>query len=261
MAKIPIALTIAGSDPSSGAGVQVDLKTFWENGVYGLCVVTAITSQNSQKVLDVYGVPEDVVSSQLQCIFEDFPIDSVKIGMLFSSKIVVAVSDILKRYNVKNIVLDPVIKSSSGYKLLQDDGLDVLKNKLIPMVSIITPNIFEASILSDIKITDEDQIFRAAKRIHRLGAKNVLIKGGHLNTKNESIDFLFDGKSIYKFSQKRIKNKDVHGTGCILSSAIAANLAKGYDILNSVKKAKSFMEKVLDSSLCLGKGSYFWTKH
>ncbi|GAB6161117.1 bifunctional hydroxymethylpyrimidine kinase/phosphomethylpyrimidine kinase [Desulfothermus naphthae] len=262
MAKLPIALTIAGSDPSSGAGVQVDLKTFWENGVYGLSVITAITSQNSQKVLDVYGLPEDVVSSQLESLFEDFLIDSVKIGMLFSAKIVVAVSNILKKYSVKKIVLDPVIKSSSGYILLQDDGIDALISELIPMVSLITPNIYEASLLSGIKITDENKIFTAAKKIYKLGAKNVLIKGGHLNTKKQSIDFLYDGNSIYRFSQKRFQNKEVHGTGCIYSSAIAANLAKGHNIIDSVKNAKSFMERVLNSSLCLGKkGVNFWIKY
>lgn len=152
MENIPIALTIAGSDPSSGAGVQIDLRTFWEHGVHGLSVITAITSQNSQKVFDVYGLPDDVVASQLKAILDDFKIDAVKIGMLFSKKIALAVSNILKEYNIKKIVLDPVIISSSGYRLLQDEGLNLLINNLIPITYIITPNIFEASILSGIKI-------------------------------------------------------------------------------------------------------------
>ncbi len=257
MKNIPLALTIAGSDPISGAGIQVDLKTFWRNGVHGTSVITAITSQNSVGVFSVYPVPGNVVYSQLRAVFEDFSIDVVKIGMVFSKEVILTVKKILSEYGVKKVVLDPIVKSSSGYELIEEDCIEIMKKELFPMVHLLTPNIEEASTLTEIEIKEKEHIYLAAKKLFESGVKSILIKGGHFKENTTSTDYLFCGDSMYEFVSTRI-DKVVHGTGCILSSAIVANLAKGYNLIDSIQNAKEFVTSAVKNSVKLGRGMFIW---
>ena len=237
------ALTIAGSDSSGGAGIQADLKSFAANGVFGMSVINSVTSQNTTGVFGVYDIPCDVVASQ---------IDAVKIGMVSSAEIINTSADRLKYYNAKNIVLDTVMVSTSGCKLLRDDAIDALTSVLFPIADIITPNLHEAQILCGFDIRSESDMVRAADVIYNKYNVIVLLKGGHLA--NTSNDLLYDGNETW-FEAVRIDNPNTHGTGCTLSSAIAANLAKGMDIKTAVKSAKDYITGALSDMLDLGKGS------
>jgi len=258
--NIPVALTIAGSDPSSGAGVQADLKTYWYHNVYGLSVITAITVQNTTGVKEVFALPAHLIASQLDFIFSDISVHSVKIGMVFSKDTAKEVSFVLKRHNVKNIVLDPIILSTSGNYLIKKDEIKDIVDYLFPISYIITPNAIEALELTGIHIKDEKDVNQVLSRLKELGPQNILLKGGHLPGKLNGIDFFYNGLEVQKFYPEKIINskKPIHGTGCILSSAISANLAKGKDIYMSIKDAKSFITKIIDKKICLGKGSYLW---
>ena len=236
------ALTIAGSDSSGGAGIQADLKSFAANGVFGMSVINSVTSQNTTGVFGVYDIPCDVVASQIDAVFKDIFPDAVKIGMVSSAEIINTIADRLKHYNAKNIVLDTIMVSTSGCKLLRDDAIDALTSVLFPIADIITPNLHEAQILCGFDIRSESDMVRAAD----------VIKGGHLA--NTSNDLLYDGNETW-FEAVRIDNPNTHGTGCTLSSAIAANLAKGMDIKTAVKSAKDYITGALSDMLDLGKGS------
>ena len=237
------ALTIAGSDSSGGAGIQADLKSFAANGVFGMSVINSVTSQNTTGVFGVYDIPCDVVASQT---------DAVKIGIVSSAEIISTIADRLKYYNTKNIVLDTVMVSTSGCKLLRDDAIDALTSVLFPIADIITPNLHEAQILCGFDIRSESDMVRAADVIYNKYNVTVLLKGGHLA--NTSNDLLYDGNETW-FEAVRIDNPNTHGTGCTLSSAIAANLAKGMDIKTAVKSAKDYITGALSDMLDLGKGS------
>ncbi|MCX7950714.1 MAG: bifunctional hydroxymethylpyrimidine kinase/phosphomethylpyrimidine kinase [Clostridiales bacterium] len=245
-------LTIAGSDSCGGAGIQADLKAFSAHLVYGMSVITSVTAQNTQGVIDAFDLPAEMIQKQIAAIFDDILVDAVKIGMLSSSEIISCVSKSLKYYNAKNIILDPVMISKSGFKLLKDEAIESLIKNLIPMCTLITPNIHEASLIAQMKIEDVEDMKIACKRIYDLGAKNVLVKGGHLN--DDAIDVLFDGGKYFKFKGTRVETKNTHGTGCTLSSAIASNLALGFGIVESILKAKNYIQNAIENSFSLGKG-------
>ena len=248
------ALTIAGSDSCGGAGIQADIKTMTANGVYAMSAITALTAQNTTGVSDIYEVSPEFLQAQLKAIFEDITPDAVKIGMVSSSDLIKTIAKSLKEYNGKNIVLDPVMVATSGAKLISDDAISTLKEYLIPLATVITPNIPEAEVLSNMEIHNEEEMIKAAAVISEKYDCAVLCKGGH--SINDANDLLFQkGKEPVWFHGKRIDNPNTHGTGCTLSSAIASNLAKGYYLCEAVEKAKEYISGALSAMLDLGRGS------
>lgn len=245
-------LSIAGSDSCGGAGIQADLKAMSALGVYGMSVITAITAQNTQGVFAVQDISQDLIEGQIKAIFDDIEVDAVKIGMLSSSDIIKNISKNLKDVKAKNIVIDPVMVSKSNFKLLKDEAIEELKN-FISLGDLITPNIPEAQILANMEIKNEEDMIRAAKKIQNLGAKNILLKGGHREDNCTDILLLEDGKVI-RFEGVRIDTKNTHGTGCTLSSSIASYLAKGFSTEQSVKKAKEYITKAIENSFSIGTG-------
>lgn len=245
------ALTIAGSDSSGGAGIQADIKTMTANGVFATSAVTALTAQNTTGVYGILNVTPDFLANQLDCVFTDIYPDSVKIGMVSSSELIEVIIDKLKQYKAKNVVLDPVMVATSGARLIDETALQSLK-KLIKTADIITPNIPEAEVLSDMEIKTEKDMERAAEKINRQYGCAVLCKGGH--SLNDANDYLFANGTGKWFFGTRINNENTHGTGCTLSSAIASNLAKGYDMESSVERAKKYISGALSAFLNLGKG-------
>ncbi|MBQ4405231.1 MAG: bifunctional hydroxymethylpyrimidine kinase/phosphomethylpyrimidine kinase [Selenomonadaceae bacterium] len=241
------ALTIAGSDSSGGAGIQADLKTFLANGVYGMSAITALTAQNTCGVRSVLNSTPEFLCDQLDAIFEDIFPDAIKIGMVSSAELIEIIAAKLKFRKAKNIVVDPVMVATSGAKLIDEDAINTLKEKLFPLATILTPNLPE---LETISATDDME--RGAKKIFERYGCAVLAKGGH--GQNDANDFLYDGAGEW-FYGRRIDTANTHGTGCTLSSAIAANLAKGYDLKTSVGRAKSYLTGALSTGLKLGKGS------
>ena len=245
-------LTIAGSDSSGGAGIQADLKTFSAHGVYGMSVITAVTAQNTQGVFAVQDISKEIVLKQIQAVFDDIEVDALKIGMVSQRDTIYAIVEGIKKYRAKNVVLDPVMISKSGFNLLIPEAKDALIKELIPLVTIVTPNIYEAIAITGIDIKGIVDMEEAAKLIFNMGPENVLIKGGHLE--EDAIDVLYDGNKITHFKSHRINTKNTHGTGCTLSSAIASNLALGYDVVESVSKAKEYITMAILHSLEIGKG-------
>jgi phosphomethylpyrimidine kinase len=246
------ALTIAGSDSSGGAGIQADLKTMTAHGVYGMSAITALTAQNTTGVCGILEVDKEFLIKQLDCIFTDIFPDSVKTGMLSSSEIIRIAADKLKEYKARNIVVDPVMVATSGARLISEEAIGTLKEKLLGLADIITPNIPEAEVLSEIKISSKEDMIRAAEIIYKSFGCAVLCKGGH--GISDADDLLFDSEGYTWFLGKRINNPNTHGTGCTLSSAIASNLAGGCDMKTSVKYAKEYISKALESMLDLGRG-------
>lgn len=247
------ALTIAGSDSSGGAGIQADIKTMMANGVYAMSAITALTAQNTKGVAGISEVTPEFLELQINAVFEDIRPDAVKIGMVSSVELIRAISRRLKHFCAKNVVVDPVMVATSGAKLIADDAIAVLKEELLPLASIVTPNIPETEILSETVIKScEDMIAAASKISERYGCA-VLCKGGH--NLNDANDLLYFGGSYQWFMGKRINNSNTHGTGCTLSSAIAANLAKGLNLPDSVKRAKEYISGALAAMLDLGQGS------
>ena len=247
------ALTIAGSDSSGGAGIQADMKTMTANGVYAMSAVTALTAQNTTGVTDILESTPLFLGEQLDAIFTDIFPDAVKIGMVSSADLIVVIAEKLKQYKAKNIVVDPVMVATSGAKLLRDDAVEALCRELLPLAAVLTPNIPEAEILSGMTITDAAGMEAAAKHISEKYGCAVLCKGGH--KVNDADDLLWRDGSGKWFHGKRINNPNTHGTGCTLSSAIASNLAKGYDLDQSVERAKAYISGALAAMLDLGHGS------
>lgn len=247
------ALTIAGSDSCGGAGIQADIKTMTMHGVYAMSAITALTAQNTTGVTGIMEVTPEFLKEQIDDVFNDIRPDAVKIGMVSSSELINATADRLKSYGAENIVADPVMIATSGSRLINEDAIATLKSDLLPIASIITPNIPEAEVLSGISIHNKNDMIKAAKIISEDYGCAVLCKGGH--SLNDANDLLFaDGK--YKwFNGKRVDNPNTHGTGCTLSSAIASNLAKGFDIESSVQRAKDYISGAVEDMLDLGKGS------
>lgn len=246
------ALTIAGSDCSGGAGIQADLKTMTVNGVYAMSAITALTAQNTTGVSGIMEVTPEFLALQLDAIFQDIFPDAVKTGMLSSAALIQVISAKLKEYQAKNIVVDPVMVATSGSKLISDEAIETLKTSLLPIATVITPNIPEASVLTGMEIKTEQDMEAAAKQIYETYHCNVLLKGGHQI--NDANDLLFDGTATW-FLGKRIHNPNTHGTGCTLSSAIAANLAKGKSLPEAISCAKEYISGALADGLDLGKGS------
>lgn len=246
-------LTIAGSDSIGGAGIQADIKTMISNGVYAMSAITALTAQNTIGVTRIITVAPEFLASQLDSIFTDIYPDGIKIGMVSSIESIDVICNKLKKYKAKNIVLDPVMVATSGSNLINTEAITILKKKLFPIVDVITPNISEAEVLSGIKITSKDDMIEAGKRINSNYNCAVLVKGGH--RLNDANDVLYQNNSYKWFCGKRIDNPNTHGTGCTLSSAIASNLAKGYDLNTSINRAKSYISGALSAMLNLGKGN------
>jgi hydroxymethylpyrimidine/phosphomethylpyrimidine kinase len=246
-------LTIAGSDSSAGAGIQADLKTFAANGVYGLSVITAVTAQNTQGVSAVENLSNEIVAKQMQAIFSDIAVDAVKIGMVSQAQTISVIAEELSKYQAPNIVLDTVMVSSSGYPLLEPRAQQVLVQKLLPLAKVVTPNIPEAEVLSKIAISNIDDMKKAAKCISQMGPQHVLVKGGH--ALGDPVDVLFDGSEFTILPGKRVNTTNTHGTGCTLSSAIAANLAKGVSVCAAVSSAKEFITMAIEHSLTIGRGA------
>ena len=246
-------LTIAGSDPSGGAGIQADIKTITVHKMYAMSVVTALTAQNTTGVFDIMEASPEFVAAQLDAVFLDIFPDSVKIGMLSSAGIVEIVAEKLKAYGAGNIVVDPVMVSTSGSKLLRDDAVEAVKEKLLPLADLVTPNIPEAEFLSGIGIRGEADMIAAAKMIAESYGSAVLLKGGHKI--NDASDLLYkDGKCVW-FRSRRIDNPNTHGTGCTLSSAIACGLAGGLSLTDSISRAKEYLTGAISVGLDLGHGA------
>ncbi len=247
------ALSIAGSDSCGGAGIQADIKTMTMNGVYAMTAITALTAQNTTGVTDIMEASPDFLSKQIEMIFEDIHPDAVKIGMVASAELIHTIASQLKKYKAENIVVDPVMVATSGARLIEESAVETLKRQLIPMAAVVTPNIPEAEILSDMTIKNKDDMCKAAEKIGQTYNCSVLLKGGH--SVSDADDLLYQNGNEKWFNGKRIDNPNTHGTGCTLSSAIASNLAKGYDLEMSVQRAKSYISGALGAMLNLGKGS------
>lgn len=247
------ALTIAGSDSGGGAGIQADIKTMITNGVFATCAITALTAQNTLGVTGIMDVDDEFLGKELDAVFTDIYPDAVKIGMVSSSALIKKIAEKLTFYKAKNIVVDPVMVVTSGSKLISDDAIETLKNNLFSLATVLTPNIPEAEVISNMKITNEDEMIEASKIISEKYNCAVLLKGGH--KVNDANDLLYRNGSYKWFYGKRIDNPNTHGTGCTLSSAIASNLAKGYDLDTSVSRSKEYISGALGAMLDLGKGS------
>ena len=251
----PIAVTIAGSDSGGSAGIQADLKTFSALGVYGASVVTALTAQNTRGVTAIHDVPPQFIAAQIDAVFSDLDVQAVKIGMLSQPAVIEAVAAGLDRWQAKNIVLDPVMVATSGDRLLNPDAIDVLKRVLVPRALVITPNLPEAAVLLDEPLArNEDEMLAQAGRLRDRGAQAVLIKGGH-GEGADSVDMLVLASSFTRLATPRVDTKNTHGTGCTLSSAIAAGLAKGLDLVAAAREAKVYVSEAIAASRRLAIGS------
>lgn len=247
------ALTIAGSDSSGGAGIQADIKTMITNGVYAMSAITALTAQNTTGVTGIMEVTPEFLGKQIDCVFTDIRPDAIKIGMVSGTSLITVIAEKLKYYQAQKIVLDPVMVATSGSKLISDEAIETLKEQLIPIADIITPNIPEAEVLSGIEIRSEEDMVKAAGLIYDRYGCAILLKGGH--NLNDANDLLYRKENFQWFYGKRIDNPNTHGTGCTLSSAIASNLAKGFGLEDSVRRAKEYISGALSANLDLGKGS------
>lgn len=248
------ALTIAGSDSGGGAGIQADLKTFTSLKVYGLSVITSLTAQNTREVISIHELPVRFIGEQFDASVGDIGCDAVKIGMLSNGEIIRCVADKIREYELENVVLDPVMISKGGSRLLRKDAVEVLINELLPLSLVVTPNIAEAEVLSGISIRSLSDMKEAARKISLLGCRNVIIKGGHITWGTEALDILFDGKEFKQLSNVRINTQNTHGTGCTFSSAICAGLAKGYGLYESTAQAKDYTTNAIKNALPLGRG-------
>ncbi len=247
-----VALTIAGSDPSGGAGIQADLKTFTRLGVYGTAVVTALTIQNTTGIQEVVRVPSDLFRKQLATLLEDVPIQAVKTGMILDAETIEIIQEHLKKYGVTSYVLDPIIRSSNGFPVLSKNDVEILKKLLFPLAMLVTPNLKEVEQLTGLIIRNERDMEQAAKEIQGMGPQAVLVKGGHLE--GAAVDVLYDGTKIMRFRRPRITRKRIHGAGCVLSSAIVAGLARGLSLPKSIQQAKAFVYRAIQQAKPLGQG-------
>jgi hydroxymethylpyrimidine kinase/phosphomethylpyrimidine kinase len=243
-------LSIAGSDPSGGAGIQADLKTFQKLGAYGMAIPAALTAQSSKGVSGTYPVPPGALFRQLDALLSDIRTDAVKTGMLLTKQTVNAVARIVSSYKIRNLIVDPVIRSSSGRILLAPEAVRAMRKELFPLALVITPNVPEAEVLTGMRIMTEDDMDFAAGKLMDMGPRYVLIKGGHKT--GPAIDTLYGGKTVLSFSTERVKG-EFHGTGCVLSSALAVFIGQGYPVEKSVEKAKGFVEKMLKKAKPVGR--------
>ena len=249
-------MTIAGSDSGAGAGIQADLKTFAALGVYGTSVLTAITAQNTVAVIAVHDVPTDMIAAQIDAVVTDIGVDAVKTGMLSSIAIIECVAASLKKYpdvpGLRRLVVDPVMVAKSGDSLLRDDAVGALRDRLLPMAAVVTPNIPEAETLTGLSIVTDDDVRKAARAIVELGAASVVVKGGH--REGPATDLYYDGSNFREFTAPRIETVNTHGTGCTFASAVAAGLAKGLGTQDAVGRAKEFVTEAIRRSFTIGQG-------
>ncbi|MFE6168205.1 bifunctional hydroxymethylpyrimidine kinase/phosphomethylpyrimidine kinase [Viridibacillus arvi] len=250
-----VAMTIAGSDSGGGAGIQADLKTFQELGTFGTSAITAVTSQNTLGVHDVYALELNIVVSQIKAVLDDFQVGAIKTGMLFSAEIIHGVAETLKSYDLPMLVIDPVMIAKGGASLLLNEAVHSMKTELLPLATIITPNIPEAEVLTGLTIQSDNDVENAANRLITMGAKAVVLKGGHRDTKDYAEDlFLSEKGERFIMRSERINTKDTHGTGCTFSAAIAARLAQGFTASDAVIDAKYFIQAAIANGLQLGAG-------
>jgi hydroxymethylpyrimidine/phosphomethylpyrimidine kinase len=245
------ALTIAGSDPTGGAGLQVDLKTFRSMGVYGLSIPTVMTAQNTLGVYEVHELPVDFFIRQLDMLLEDITPDALKTGMIYSSEIIEVVVDRVREYSLRNLVVDPVTVSSTGRPLIKDGVLEVMRKFLFPVAEVITPNIYEASLLTGVDIHNEEDMKESAKRLMEFGPSSVIVTGGHLH--HTAVDLFFDGREFILL-EKEVVDGGYHGTGCVFSAVITASLARGYRVKEAFVKAKEFVHNAIRSARAIGRG-------
>ncbi len=252
MARI---LTVAGSDSGGGAGIEADLKTIAALGGYGMAAITSITAQNTVTVSRIYDLPPEEVAGQMAAVLSDIGADAMKTGMLSNENIIGAITEVLQQYPVEKLVIDPVMISKSGAALLQESAQQALQDKLFPLAYLVTPNVPEAEVLSGVKIASETDMAKAAQRILQLGAKMVLMKGGHLSGE-QAVDCLFsgDGELLCRVSSKRIETKNTHGTGCTFSAALACLLGQGMEAVEAAETAKEFLTGAILQALPLGAG-------
>ncbi|MDF2607812.1 MAG: thiD [Bacillales bacterium] len=252
--KVYRALTIAGSDSGGGAGIQADLKTFQELGAFGTSAITAVTAQNTIGVQGVYPLGIDAICQQIKSVGDDIGTDSVKTGMLFSAEIIKVVATQVMHYNWGNLVVDPVMIAKGGATLLQQEAVEAMIRNLIPLSKVITPNIPEAEVLADMTISDMEDRKKAAVKIKAMGTQFVIIKGGHDESDDVVTDLIYDGSEFEYLNSKRVKTLHTHGTGCTFSAAIAAELARGNEVLESIKNAKMFIQAAIEDELGIGAG-------
>lgn len=255
--RVPRALTIAGSDSGGGAGIQADLKTFQELGVYGMSAITAVTVQNTLGVHGVYPLPQEATAEQIEAVGLDLGVDALKTGMLFNAGIIRLVSEQIRKFDWKKVVVDPVMIAKGGAELLQLEAVQALKDDLLPLALVVTPNIPEAEALTGISIRTMEDRREAARHISSMGPKFVVIKGGHADESENSrqiIDLLFDGTAFTELSGKRVRTVHTHGTGCTFSAAITAELGKGMSVLEAISNGRAFIQAAIEEPLHLGQG-------
>jgi len=254
MSKVPRALTIAGSDSSGGAGIQADLKTFAALGVYGASAITAVTAQDTQRVYDLVELAPSFVAAQIDAVLGDLGADAVKTGMLASAPIIEAVAERIEHWSVDNLVVDPVMVAKGGDRLLREDAVTALKERLLPLALVVTPNLPEAEVIVSRPLVSWDDIRDAAREIAALGARNVVMKGGHREGDATATDLLYNGTDFHEYSVARVRTTSTHGTGCTFASAIAAGLARGEDVRGAVALAKAYVTQALQNAYPLGHG-------
>ena len=249
---MPVALTIAGSDSGGGAGIQADLKTFAVLGVHGTSAITAITAQNTTGVTEILELPTSLIREQIAVVVDDIGVHAAKTGMLSSAAIIATVADAVERYGLGNLVVDPVMVAKGGAKLLRDDAVTAMRDLLMPLAAVVTPNLPEAQVLLGREITTLDERRRAARDLVAMGARSAVVKGGH--AEGDVVDVFFDGKQLIELSAERIETPNTHGSGCVFSAAITAGIALGMEPLEAVRRAKKFITQAIANSIEIGHG-------
>lgn len=249
-----VALSIAGSDSGGGAGIQADIKAMQANGVFATTVVAAVTAQNTIAVTDAFEIPLEIIEAQIDALFDDIRIDAVKTGMLSSSAIIELVSRKLRERGVERLVIDPVMVSKSGFRLLKSDAVEALRTHLLPIATVVTPNAHEAADLVGGSVTTVAEARDAAVAIHEMGARSVLVKGGHLENEKSAIDILYDGTSFHTFEAPFLDHRFTHGTGCTYASAITAGLARGFPLRESIARGKRYVTEAVRHGFAIGEG-------
>lgn len=256
------ALTIAGSDSGGCAGIQADLKTFAALGLHGMSVITSVTAQDTRRVYMSSELPLENIQRQIEAVIEDIGVDAVKTGMLPSAEVIRLVTEQIKHFEIKRIVVDPVMVSTGGDRLVRDDALEAMKTALFPLATVVTPNLPEAELLVGHEITGKQDLAEAAQEIFELGSRSVIVKGGHLDDPGHSTDYLYDGKELISLVGPRLDSRNTHGSGCTFASAITAYLARGLDLKDAARQAKEFVTEAIRHSLSLGHGQgplgHFW---
>lgn len=249
-----VCVTIAGSDSGGGAGIQADIKSMQANGVFAASIITAVTAQNTTAVTAAYELPVDVIAAQIDAVFDDLPVAATKTGMLASAAIIETVAERVRSRRIAPFIVDPVMISKTGFALLRDDAVDALRDQLLPLATLVTPNAHEAERLTGAPVRTVDEARTAARAIHAQGPRAVLIKGGHLDDRDEAVDVLFDGHGFELFGAERIDTPHTHGTGDTYASAITANLAKGYTLVDAITRAKRYLTEAIRHGLAIGHG-------